>query len=202
MHVKSVRLYQDALFWKRPGDGPTPWHVDARMAPFDTNDMITFWIPLEQRVETTGLIFASQTHSDFSLAYWYERPTTSKDDDEKKLQQQSPWNNLEKRYENVIDYMPLKLGDMTVHSGWTLHCADGEYETGSPDGHRLALAVTLVDARAPVRSRDSLQSVRADNEDSWSYKDWINEVPAHSRKWNHACVPILLSSSKTARISQ
>lgn len=203
MNVKSVRLYQDALFWKRPGDGPTPWHADARMAPFDTNNMITFWIPLEQRVETTGLIFASQTHSDFSLAYWYERPTASKDADEQKQQPQkhSPWNNLEKRYENVIDYMPLKMGDMTVHSGWTLHCADGEYEAGSLDGHRLALAVTLVDARAPVRSRDSLQSERADNEDSWSYRDWINEVPAHSRQWNHSCVPIL-SPSKPARLSQ
>jgi hypothetical protein len=25
MNVRSVRLYQDALFWKRVEDGPTPW---------------------------------------------------------------------------------------------------------------------------------------------------------------------------------
>ena len=30
LDVPSVRLYQDSVFHKRPGDGPTPWHSDAR----------------------------------------------------------------------------------------------------------------------------------------------------------------------------
>ena len=42
MNVKKVCLYQDSLFWKRNCDRPTPWHMDARMAPFDTFKMITF----------------------------------------------------------------------------------------------------------------------------------------------------------------
>ena len=70
MDATTVRIYQDSLFHKRAGDGPTPWHSDARMAPFDTSKMITFWIPL-QKVQTpenggTGLMFVNHSHSDVS----------------------------------------------------------------------------------------------------------------------------------------
>ena len=27
LDCESIRLYQDSLFWKRSGDGPTPWHT-------------------------------------------------------------------------------------------------------------------------------------------------------------------------------
>lgn len=38
--VPRVRLYQDSIFTKRSGDGPTLWHSDLNMAPFDTNDFV------------------------------------------------------------------------------------------------------------------------------------------------------------------
>ena len=87
LDVSSVRLYQDSIFHKRPGDGPTPWHSDARMAPFDTSKMITFWINLQpvpdQEVGGTGLLFVDGSHADFALPYWngndgheYERPVS------------------------------------------------------------------------------------------------------------------------------
>lgn len=64
--TKSVRLYQDALFVKRSGDGPTRWHSDLNMAPFDTNDFVTCWIPLQkvpgQAEGGSGLSFASGSH--------------------------------------------------------------------------------------------------------------------------------------------
>ena len=44
--VDAVRIYQDAVFIKRAGDGPTLWHSDLNMCPFDTNDFVTCWIPL------------------------------------------------------------------------------------------------------------------------------------------------------------
>lgn len=70
MDSPTVRLYQDSLFHKRTGDGWTPWHSDARMSPFDTSRMITFWIPL-QNVPTpesggTGLHYVNNSHSDVS----------------------------------------------------------------------------------------------------------------------------------------
>ena len=52
LNTPTVRLYQDSLFHKRVGDGPTPWHSDARMSPFDTSNMITFWIPLQKSLNT------------------------------------------------------------------------------------------------------------------------------------------------------
>lgn len=186
MDVSSVRLYQDALFWKRPGDGPTPWHVDARMAPFDTSHLITFWIPLQAVPEDgTALLFCSKSHSDFALPYWnsYKESETN---------HASPWNRLEERYESgyygqdaLVDYMPLALGDITVHSGWTLHCANAN----SSKHDRLALAITYVDARAPVR----LRTDEGDSEDVWSYQDWILQVPRGTPDWDHPLVPIVWS---------
>jgi ectoine hydroxylase-related dioxygenase (phytanoyl-CoA dioxygenase family) len=209
MDVESVRLYQDSLFWKRPGDGPTPWHTDARMAPFDTSNMVTLWIPLQAVPKGgTGLIFCSKSHSDFSLPYW--NPLDKAD-----ANPLSPWNALEERYHrndkgndndrHLVDYMPLQTGDVTAHAGWTLHCADGNLlakngsggsggssskATKSQSNDRLALAVTYVDARAMVRE-DALTSSMGDNEDVWSYRDWVPHVPARTRNFVHERVPIV-----------
>jgi hypothetical protein len=194
MDVESVRLYQDSLFWKRPGDGPTPWHTDARMAPFDTTNIVTLWIPLQPVPKGgTGLVFCSKSHSDFSLPYW--NPLEKADDNP-----DSPWNALEERYYrndmddddgHLVDYMPLQTGDVTAHAGWTLHCADGNML--ATDGHvqdRLALAITYVDARAVVRE-DALTSSSGDNEDVWSYRDWVGDVPARTSYFVHKRVPIV-----------
>jgi hypothetical protein len=43
------------------------------MAPFDSNDFLTIWIPLKpvppQEEGGSGLTFASGSHRDFALAY-------------------------------------------------------------------------------------------------------------------------------------
>jgi hypothetical protein len=71
--VPAVRVYQDALFIKRSGDGPTRWHSDLNMAPFDTNDFLTCWIPLQsvppQAEGGSSLSFATGSHRDFALPY-------------------------------------------------------------------------------------------------------------------------------------
>eukprot|EP00523_Entomoneis_sp_CCMP467_P014924 CAMPEP_0168785340 /NCGR_PEP_ID=MMETSP0725-20121227/10697_1 /TAXON_ID=265536 /ORGANISM="Amphiprora sp., Strain CCMP467" /LENGTH=377 /DNA_ID=CAMNT_0008835437 /DNA_START=38 /DNA_END=1168 /DNA_ORIENTATION=+ len=176
--IPSVRLYQDSLFWKRVGDGPTPWHADARMAPFDTSLMITFWIPLQAlNTYDSALIFCSKSHSDFALPFWNQAP---KDDCDASPEEDSEWFRLEERYDtsgpgddgsgfsspSLVDYLPMCVGDVTVHSGWTLHSADPAVEQD-----RAALAATYVDSRAPIRS-DAVLSAntnegRGDNEDAW-----------------------------------
>lgn len=64
---------QDALFVKRFGHGPTRWHSDLNMAPFESNDFITFWIPLTAVLHNdeggTSLSYASGSHTDFALLY-------------------------------------------------------------------------------------------------------------------------------------
>ncbi|CAB9504531.1 Phytanoyl-CoA dioxygenase (PhyH) [Seminavis robusta] len=176
LDVPSVRLYQDSCFWKRSQDGPTPWHVDARMAPFDTSAILTIWIPLHD-VSDSGLHFVSKSHADFALPFWNPFTTTNN-------KKENPWNDLETRYQHykIQHYMPLKQGDVTVHSGWTLHCADG----GGED--RLALAISYVDAKAHVRPH--VLKDHGDDEDQWSYKDWVQDVPAGT-EFEHPLVPIV-----------
>ena len=112
--VNAVRLYQDALYVKRNGDGATPWLSDLTMAPFDTNDFVTCWVPLQkvpcQEEGGTALSFASGSHRDFALPYWSDPLET----------------DLSDRYEDtVIDYGGFEIGDCSWHHGWTLHSAPG-----------------------------------------------------------------------------
>ena len=109
-----MRLYQDSMFLKRPNDGATRWHSDLHMAPFDTNAMVTAWIPLDpvpaQDEGGTGLTFASGSHRDFALAFW-SRPHEAGAD-------------FSARYESAMaSHGALGVGDATWHHGWTLHSA-------------------------------------------------------------------------------
>ena len=186
LDVPQVRLYQDSVFWKRQKDGPTPFHVDARMAPFDTSHFITFWIPLHD-ISSTGsaLQFVSKSHNDFALPYWNPIDNAYGED--------SQWNRLEDRYPNkIVDYMPLSLGDVTVHSGWTLHCASANFEGKD----RMALAISFVDAKAQIREDALDLHGKGDNEDQWSYKDWVKDVPARA-PFHHHLVPRVWPSPKS-----
>jgi ectoine hydroxylase-related dioxygenase (phytanoyl-CoA dioxygenase family) len=184
LDAPEVRLYQDSIFWKRSVDGPTPWHVDAKMAPFDTQHMITFWIPLTSiPASGTGLLFCSKSHSDFALPYWNPLP----DEEDGQPRSSNEWDRLENRYpEGIVDYMPMEMGDVTVHSGWTLHCAN-ENDNSSD---RLALAISFVDAKAELR-HDALDDLgKGDNEDLNSYRQWATSVSPRSR-FQHELVPIV-----------
>lgn len=194
LDVPSVRLYQDSLFMKRSVDGPTPWHTDARMAPFDTSSLVTLWIPL-QDISRYGsaLQFVSKSHADFALPFWNPFPSASSSDKET-----NPWEHLDARYQQneIVNYMPLSRGDLTAHSGWTLHCADSQPKSGQEKGNpsatadRLALAISYVDARAPVRKNVLMDGDHGDDEDQWSYADWAKEV-SPGREFEHPLVPIV-----------
>jgi ectoine hydroxylase-related dioxygenase (phytanoyl-CoA dioxygenase family) len=193
LDVPTVRLYQDAVFWKRSQDGPTPWHADARMAPFDTSHMITFWIPLQTVPSPTdggtALIFCSKSHADFALPYWNPPPGAVESDAAKNSQTPSGWDRLEDRYpKKVVDYMPMNLGDVTVHSGWTLHCSNGN----EVPEDRIALAITFVDGSAEIRL--DWQTV-GDDEDRWSYQEWCKDVKPRT-SFSHDLVPIVYPLSQ------
>ena len=212
LNCKTIRLYQDSIFHKRAGDAWTPWHSDARMSPFDTSNMISFWIPL-QHIPTpdnggTGLLFVDGSHSDMALPYWngvdgkeYDRldfryggGSSSNDDDD----DDDDRDNVEGGG-GVRHHMPMDIGDVTVHNGWTLHCADAaeDYLAGED---RYALSITFVDGRAEVRedvlSSSSSSSTAAavatkdDKEDVWSFRSWVSDVIPRTQ-FRHPEVPIV-----------
>lgn len=182
LDVPNVKLYQDSLFHKRKNDGPTPWHSDARMAPFDTSKMITFWIPLDYVPSLdeggTGLLFVNGSHSDFALPFWNVQ------------REGGEYDRLEQRYggdDGIKDYMPMNVGDVSVHAGWTLHSSNGGI--GAAGSDRYALAVTYVDDKAEIR-KDAVRSAMGHDEDRRSYEDWVNDVPPRSY-FEHPFVPTL-----------
>jgi hypothetical protein len=175
--VDSVRLYQDSAFWKRPGDGPTPWHTDLKMTPIDTNDFVTFFIPLRalpaSRLAPT-LRFATGSHRDVAAAFWFDVRTNSSLD-------------LSSRYTEE-NHGALALGDATAHHGWTLHSSPG-VPAGSRG--RLALSVSYVATAARVLPRNEQKLINT--EDSRSYARWIGNVKA-GRRLRHDLLPIVYSS--------
>jgi len=204
LRTPTVRLYQDSLFHKRASkDGWTPWHSDARMAPFDTSKMITFWIPLQKVpcVEEggTGLVFANGSHCDFALPYWNGGGEGGDGGG-------GEYDRLERRYGTGEHHMPLAVGDVTVHNGWTLHCADAAPPECAED--RYAFSITYVDGRAEVRE-DVLPGAKngstttatttatatgglpkGDREDVWSFRSWVEEVEPRT-EFRHPLVPIV-----------
>lgn len=173
--VPRVRLYQDSLFCKRPGDAETRWHSDLHMAPFDTNEFCTVWIPLHPVPSEddlgTALHFASGSHRDFALPFWHRPQETGTD--------------FSDRYEGrVVSHGSLEVGDATWHHGWTLHMAPPNFSETT----RLALAVSFIGDGARLLPDDA--SMRVENEDRSSYEDWIGDLSPGDVA-DHSCLPLL-----------
>ena len=91
--------------------------------------------------------------------------------------------------------MPMAVGDVTVHNGWTLHSADGaEFMEEGED--RYAFSITYVDGNAEVREDALLESnqeeikTKGDMEDVWSYRSWVKDVEPRT-PFQHALVPVV-----------
>lgn len=174
--VPRVLLYQDALFVKRPGDGPTRWHSDLGLAPFDTNSFVTIWIALTPVPAEGGssLCFAKRSHRDFALPYHGD-----------------PAEGLDGRYEEE-EVGELHPGDATCHHGWTLHSADG-LPVDAP-GARVAWALCFIAGGTRLLKKRALEPGEEvgedEEEDKESYLPWIRDLPAGGVV-DHPMVPLV-----------
>jgi hypothetical protein len=108
------------------------------------------------------------------------------------------YERLEERYgsESITHHMPLAIGDVTAHNGWTLHCADGA-ELMEEGEERYALSITFVDGNAEVRedallkdNKKELERSKGDMEDVLSFRSWVKEVEPRAN-FRHELVPIV-----------
>lgn len=113
--VDRVRLFRDQVYFKEPGGENTAWHQDGHFMPIHTDKIITMWLPLvDVTPDMAPMSFLSGTHRPFKFL------GTSTPQDEK--MQQFAQSMVEQGY-RLINYGTLAAGDVTFHSGWTLHSA-------------------------------------------------------------------------------
>ncbi|GAQ88817.1 hypothetical protein KFL_004610120 [Klebsormidium nitens] len=178
--ASKVRLYQDCLFLKQPGFGATNWHSDLNMVPLDTNAFVTLWIPLRAMDEDdSGLLFASGSHRDFSLAYW---------------QDLEGMEDLERREYLLEDHGALDLGDATCHHGWCLHYASPQPEDSDA---RAALSISyFADGARVLDTRHARR--KPHDEDAWSFRGW-RQALREGDLANHPLLPLVYPAALNDR---
>lgn len=112
MGVDAVRLFRDQSYFKGPQGANTPWHQDAYFMPLDTDKVLTMWIPLTDI--TPDLAPMSYVTGSNRAGYM----GTSNGDD-------ASMDRFEEEVRAkgfaVFNYGSFAVGDVAVHSAWTLH---------------------------------------------------------------------------------
>jgi ectoine hydroxylase-related dioxygenase (phytanoyl-CoA dioxygenase family) len=151
MGVRSVRLYHDQALYKEAGGGFTPWHVDQHYWPLSTDRTVTAWVPLQDTPPDLGpLTFAAASHRSA-----YGRTLAISDESEVALDAFI----AEQGY--PIDDSPFAAGDVSFHSGWTIHRAPAN------TSHTPRRVMTVIYMDADIRIAEPANKYQRDDWSSW-----------------------------------
>jgi ectoine hydroxylase-related dioxygenase (phytanoyl-CoA dioxygenase family) len=158
--VGGVRLYHDQSLFKEPGGGITPWHQDQVYWPLDTDRTVTMWMPLVDIPASVGsVVFASGSHRRGDLG-----GSAIGDDSQRYFDELVKHEGYD-----LVAYAPMRAGDATFHTGWTLHGAPAN-ETSTM---RSVMTIIYFADGTRVGPVDSPMR-RDDNE------KWLGSLPAGS----------------------
>jgi len=177
--VDHLRLYQDSIRVKEPGDAGSPWHVDLSSAPFETEKYITAWVALVDMEERMGTPhFAKASH---------RAEVTGWDLDDKQLR-----GDFE-----VTGGHAIRAGDVFFYMGWTMHGA------GSNTGgwrNEAYVASFIPEGTHMVELKD-FHVGRMSSHDKDSYGEWLHEVTPGAPV-NHASLPTVFNRQLSEQIKK
>ena len=127
--VDRVRIYHDQALLKEPGGGHTPWHQDNWYIPFDTQHILTMWVPLVDCTSAMGTMsFASGSHT---AGMQFQGGTSDES-------QASLDRVIQERGWAIAHSGDMSVGDASFHDGWTIHSA------GANQGHAMRESFVIV----------------------------------------------------------
>lgn len=149
--VRGVRLYHDQSLYKEPGGGITPAHADQYYWPFDSDRVVTAWIPLQAvplEMGPLGFYAGSQAVS-------FGRDLGISDESEARITLDMTRHGFDYCVE------PFELGTVSFHLGWTFHKAG----PNTSDRPRSVMTIIYMDSQMHLAS--NLNAVQRNDRDQW-----------------------------------
>ena len=141
MGARGVRIYHDQALYKEAGGGFTPWHADQYYWPFATERCCPVWIPLQDTpLEMGPLAFSEGSH-----CVTDGRDLNISDESEARIDASLRDAGLDTVEE------PFSRGDVSFHSGWTFHRAEGN----RTDQDREAMTIVYMDVDMRMKEEDN-----------------------------------------------
>ncbi|MDP6114498.1 MAG: phytanoyl-CoA dioxygenase family protein [Planctomycetota bacterium] len=121
MGTRGTRMYHDQALYKEESGGFTPWHADQQYWPLASAKSVTAWVPFQPvPVEMGPLCFGKGSHIKN-----IGRDLEISDESEALIRQLIRENGIVEVLE------PFECGEVSFHTGWTLHRA-GPNTSGRP----------------------------------------------------------------------